>query len=40
MTLREPDKSKFHTGIRDIILSAGDKATLIDDIVLHTARKP
>jgi SAM-dependent methyltransferase len=40
MTLKEPDKSKFYAGIRDIILSAGDKAILVDDIVLHIARKP
>ena len=40
MTLKEPDKSKFYAGIRNIIRSAGDKATLIDDIVLHIAKKP
>ena len=40
MTLKEPDKSKFYAGIKEIILRHGDRATLVDDIVMHIARKP
>lgn len=40
LSLKEPYKSKFYAAIRDIIMNAGDSATLIDDIVLHIAKKP
>jgi ubiquinone/menaquinone biosynthesis C-methylase UbiE len=40
ISLKEPYKSKIYNGIRDIILSAGDRATLEDDIILHIAKKP
>jgi hypothetical protein len=37
---KEPHKSKFYAGIRDVILNFGDKVTLNDDIILHIAKKP
>lgn len=40
LTLKEPYKSKFTEGIREIILNFGDKVTLNDDIILYLARKP
>lgn len=40
ITLQEPHKSRFYTGIRDVILSFGDKITLNDTILLYLARKP
>lgn len=40
LTLQEPYKTKFFTGIRDAILGFGDRITLNDDIVLYLARKP
>lgn len=40
LTLQEPHKSKFYKGIRDAILSFGNKITLHDTIVLYLARKP
>jgi SAM-dependent methyltransferase len=40
INLKEPYKSKFYASIRDIIQSAGDKAILNDDIIMHIARKP
>ena len=40
LTLLEPYKSEFVEGIRDAILSFGDRITLLDDIVLYLARKP
>jgi hypothetical protein len=40
INLKEPYKSKFYASIRDIILSAGDKAILNDDIIMYIARKP
>ena len=40
LTLPEPDKSNFIEGIRDAVLSFGNKITLLDDIVLYLARKP
>lgn len=40
LTLKEPNKSKFVTGIRDAILRFGNKIILHDDIVLYLARKP
>ena len=39
LTLQEPYKSNFLEGIRNAILSFGDKITLLDDIVLYLARK-
>ena len=40
ITLQEPYKSKFYAGIRDVILSFGNKITLYDKIDLCLARKP
>lgn len=40
ITLQEPYKSKFYNGIRDAILSYGNKITLYDTIVLYLVRKP
>lgn len=40
LTLTEPDRSKFFQGIRDAILSFGDKITLNNNIILYLARKP
>ncbi|NLG24806.1 MAG: class I SAM-dependent methyltransferase [Clostridiales bacterium] len=40
LTLREPYKTKFYEGIREAILSEGNKITLYDKIVLYLARKP
>ncbi|QAA32254.1 methyltransferase domain-containing protein [Clostridium manihotivorum] len=40
ITLKEPDRSNFYNGIRDVILSFGNKITLQDTIVLYLARKP
>lgn len=40
LTLQEPYKTEFFTGIRDAVLSFGDKITLLDDMVLYLARKP
>ena len=40
ITLQEPYKSKFYAGIRDVILSFGNKITAYDKIELHIARKP
>lgn len=40
LTLQKPYKSKFFEGIRDAILSFGNKITLHDTIVLYLARKP
>ena len=40
LTLLEPYKSEFIAGIRDAILSFGDRITLLDDIILYLARKP
>lgn len=39
LTLQEPNRSQFITGIKDVILSFGGKITLLDDIVLYLARK-
>jgi SAM-dependent methyltransferase len=39
LTLQQPCKSKFFEGIRDAILSFGNKITLHDTIVLYLARK-
>jgi len=40
ITLQEPFKTEFYTGIRDAILSFGNKITLYDTIELYLARKP
>jgi SAM-dependent methyltransferase len=40
LTLQEPYKSKFFEGIRDAILSFGNKIVLNNTIVLYLARKP
>lgn len=40
ITLREPYRSKFFAGVREAILSRGDRITLNDAIVLYLARKP
>ena len=40
LTISEPYKSKFFEGIRDAILSFGNKITLLDDITLYLVRKP
>lgn len=40
LTLQEPDKSNFLKGIRDAVLSFGNRITLLDDIVLYLAMKP
>lgn len=39
LTLQEPFKSKFIDGIRNVIVSFGNKITLLDDNVLYLARK-
>ncbi len=39
LTLQEPFKSKFFDGIRNAIVSFGNKITLLDDNVLYLARK-
>jgi trans-aconitate methyltransferase len=40
LTLPEPYKSEFIAGIREAILSFGDRITLLDDIILYLVRKP
>ena len=40
ISMQEPYKSKFYSGIKDAILSFDDKITLYDRIMLHLARKP
>lgn len=40
ITLQEPYKTKFYTGIKDAILSAGNIITIYDTIVLYLSRKP
>jgi ubiquinone/menaquinone biosynthesis C-methylase UbiE len=40
ITLQEPYKSKFFTGIKDAILSFGNNITVYDTIILYLARKP
>jgi len=39
ITLKEPHKSKFYSGIRDVILDFGNKIKLFDTIVLYLTRK-
>lgn len=38
--LEEPYRSKFYGGIREAILRAGDKITLVDTIPLYLVQKP
>jgi SAM-dependent methyltransferase len=40
LTLREPYKTKFFNGIRDVIINSGNKIIIYDKIVLYLARKP
>lgn len=40
LTLREPYRSQFFQGIRDVILEFGDKITLNNTIILYLATKP
>jgi ubiquinone/menaquinone biosynthesis C-methylase UbiE len=40
LTLQEPHKSEFFTGIKNAILSYGNKITLNDTIILQLTRKP
>ena len=40
ITLKEPFRTKFYNGIREVILNAGDKITLYDKITMYLARKP
>ncbi|HEX2945003.1 MAG TPA: class I SAM-dependent methyltransferase [Clostridia bacterium] len=40
LTLQEPYKSKFFTGVRDAVLSFDNNITIYDTIVLYLARKP
>ena len=40
LTLAEPNRTKFFEGIRDAVLSFGNKITLNNTIVLYLARKP
>lgn len=40
ISLIEPYKSKFYAGIKDVILSLGNKITLYDKIMLRLAKKP
>jgi trans-aconitate methyltransferase len=40
ITLQEPYRSKFFTGIKDAVLSFGNSIKLYDKIVLYLARKP
>lgn len=40
ITLKEPHKSKFYAGIKQVILDAGDQITLYDKVTLYLARKP
>lgn len=39
ITLREPYKSKFYSGIKDVIVSFGNNIKLYDTIILYLARK-
>jgi len=40
INLLEPDKSRFHEGIRKVIIDAGNKITLYDKYVIYLAKKP
>lgn len=40
LSLKEPHKSKFYDVMKDVIMSAGYKITLNDDIILYIAKKP
>jgi len=39
MTLEEPHKTKFYAGIRETVLSFGNKITLNNTIILYLAKK-
>ena len=39
ITLQEPYKTLFYDGIRNAVLSFGDKITLLDNIILYLVRK-
>jgi len=40
ITLKEPYKSKFYSGIREAIFNSGNNITLYDKITMYLARKP
>jgi len=40
ITLQEPYKTKFFTGVREAVLSFGDKIVLNNTIILYLTRKP
>ncbi|BBF43977.1 methyltransferase [Lachnospiraceae bacterium KM106-2] len=40
ITLEEPYKTKFYSGIKEAILDAGNKITIIDTLPLYLAQKP
>ena len=40
ITLKEPYKSKFYSGIREVVLSFDNKIKIYDRIILYLARKP
>ena len=40
ITLKEPYKSKFYSGIREVIFNSGNKITIYDKITMYLARKP
>ncbi len=39
ISLKEPDRSNFYEGIRNVILAAGNKITLYDKITMYLAKK-
>jgi len=39
ITLKEPYKEKFYSGIREVIFNSGNKITLYDKITMYLARK-
>lgn len=40
ITLQEPYKSGFYSGVREAIMNAGNKITLNDTIALYLVKKP
>lgn len=40
ITLEEPYKSAFYSGIKNVIMEHNDKITIIDTIPLYLAQKP
>ncbi len=40
ITLKEPYRSEFYKGIRDVIMDEGNRITLYDKITMYLARKP